>query len=83
VLPHKIAKEMLKIQETTQADSLLIIFQKSKRHIALVVDEFGGTSGIVTLEDVLEELVGEIVDETDHKSDMREVAVAYEEYARV
>ncbi len=82
VYPKELSIEMLKIQETTQADSLLVIFRKSKKHIALVVDKFNGTSGIVTLEDVLEELVGEIVDETDKQPDMREVPVNYQEYAR-
>ena len=46
-------------------DDLLQEFQKNKIHIALVVDEFGGTSGMVTMEDVLEEVVGEISDEYD------------------
>jgi CBS domain containing-hemolysin-like protein len=46
-------------------DDLLQEFQKNKIHIAIVVDEFGGTSGMVTLEDVLEEIVGEISDEYD------------------
>ena len=44
---------------------LLSIFQKKKLHIAVVLDEFGGTAGIITLEDILEELVGEIQDEYD------------------
>jgi CBS domain containing-hemolysin-like protein len=73
--PESFSIELLKIQETTRVDSLLIIFQKKRAHMALVIDEFGGTSGIVTLEDVLEEIVGEIVDETDEVIDMREVAV--------
>jgi CBS domain containing-hemolysin-like protein len=46
-------------------DDLLQEFQKNKIHIAVVVDEFGGTSGMVTMEDVLEEVVGEISDEYD------------------
>lgn len=65
--------EILKVKQSTRVDSLLIMFQKKREHIALVVDEFGGTAGIVTLEDVLEELVGEIVDEFDEVVDMREV----------
>ena len=46
-------------------DDLLREFQKRKLHMALVVDEFGGISGLVTIEDLLEEIVGEIVDEYD------------------
>ena len=53
------------VPETKKIDSLLREFQKNKMHIAIVVDEFGGTSGLVTLEDILEEIVGEINDEFD------------------
>lgn len=53
------------VPETKKIDDLLGEFQKNKVHMAIVVDEYGGTSGIVTLEDVLEEIVGEITDEFD------------------
>ena len=53
------------VPDTKQIDELLRDFQSSKTHIAIVVDEFGGTMGLVTLEDVIEEIVGEINDEYD------------------
>ena len=55
------------VPETKKIDDLLEEFQKNKVHMAIVVDEYGGTSGIVTLEDVLEEIVGEITDEFDER----------------
>lgn len=63
------------VRETTPADELLAYFKQSRVHLAVVVEKYGGVSGIVTLEDVLEVLTGEIVDETDTAEDMREVAL--------
>ena len=60
-----IVKNMLIIPETTSANVLLEKFTKQKNKVALVVDEFGGTSGMLTIEDVIEEIFGEIDDEHD------------------
>jgi len=57
--------DALFVPETKKINDLLKEFQEKKIHLAIVVDEYGGTSGIVTLEDVLEEIVGEINDEFD------------------
>lgn len=67
-------QDVLYVSETIRVDDLLQLFLERREHIAIVKDEFEGTSGLVTLEDVLEQLVGEIVDETDEVVDTREEA---------
>ena len=62
---QKLIRNPYFVPETKKIDELLREFQSKKIHMAIVVDEYGGTSGIVTLEDILEEIVGEITDETD------------------
>jgi len=64
----------LVVSEDIKIDDLLPLFQKERTHLAIVEDEFGGMAGVVTLEDALEQLVGEIVDETDDVIDTREEA---------
>lgn len=64
------------VGENTTAEALLRIFQKEKKLIAVVKDSYGGVAGVVTMEDVLEILVGEIVDETDTVEDLREDTIA-------
>jgi putative hemolysin len=61
----EVAREPIIVPETMALPTLLKTFKEARRHLAIVVDEYGGVEGIVTLEDVLEELVGEIFDEYD------------------
>ena len=63
-------REAYFVPETRRIDDLLEDFRKRKMHMAIVVDEYGGTQGIVTLEDIIEEIVGEIDDEYDEKTFM-------------
>ena len=60
-----LAREAYFVPESKTIDELLREFQKERTHMAIVVDEYGGTAGLVTLEDVIEEIVGEIHDEYD------------------
>jgi CBS domain containing-hemolysin-like protein len=70
-----VVRDTIFIPETKPLNRLLQEFRTARKHIAIVVDEYGGTQGIVTLEDVLEELVGEIDDESDRPvEDLRSLA---------
>ena len=62
---RKIMREPYFVPENKKLDNLLQQFKKRKQHMAIIVDEHGGVSGLITLEDALEEIVGEIIDETD------------------
>ena len=67
---QSLIREAYFVPETRRIDDLLEDFRKRKMHIGIVVDEYGGTQGIVTLEDIIEEIVGEIDDEYDEKTSM-------------
>jgi gliding motility-associated protein GldE len=77
LLPHfndfnfdwtNLLKEPFYVPENKKLDDLLTEFQQKKIHLAIVVDEYGGTSGLITLEDILEEIIGDISDEFDELS---------------
>ncbi len=69
---ESIARPCLFVPDTKHADDLLKEMQAERTHVAIVVDEFGGTSGMVTIEDILEEIVGEITDEYDSEPEESE-----------
>ncbi|WP_375000283.1 hemolysin family protein [Aeromicrobium sp. CTD01-1L150] len=69
---ESIMRSVLFVPDTKHADDLLREMQAQRTHVAVVVDEFGGTSGMVTIEDILEEIVGEITDEYDSEPDEAE-----------
>lgn len=62
---NALLRQPIFISETARADSLLRLLQKNQMHMAVVIDEFGNTAGVVTMEDLLEEIVGDIEDEHD------------------
>lgn len=62
---RKITRDVLFVPERKKISDMLKEFQQKKMHLAVVVDEFGGTSGLITLEDIIEEIIGEIWDEHD------------------
>ncbi|MEM6378195.1 MAG: gliding motility-associated protein GldE [Bacteroidota bacterium] len=67
---HLIRTNMLYVPEAKKIDDLLKDFQKQRLHMAIVVDEYGGSSGIVTLEDIMEEIIGDIKDEFDNEEEV-------------
>lgn len=68
------ANEVRFVPRQIKADQLLLSFRRTRQHIAVVLDEFGGVAGVISLEDVLEVLTGAIMDETDQIEDMQEAA---------
>ncbi len=75
---ERIKRDVLLVPETITMDNLVLEFKKRKGQMAIVVDEFGGTSGLITLEDVIEEIFGEVQDEFDEEEeeepDIQEIA---------
>ena len=67
---QEIVRPIMLVPETMTLDNLVIEFRKRKSQIGIVVDEFGGTSGLVSLEDVIEEIVGEVQDEFDEDEEI-------------
>ncbi len=72
----QLIRPIMLVPETMTLDNLVIEFKKTHGQMAVVVDEFGGTAGLITLEDVLEEIIGEVQDEFDEEeeTDIREIA---------
>ena len=80
---QKLIREPLEVPDSTLLDEMLQIFLDEHVHMAIVKDEYGGVAGVVTIEDVLEEIVGEIVDETDEDEmdDIRRISATTAEVA--
>ena len=72
---HDLLREPLLVPETVKMDQLVRDFKTTKNQLAIVIDEFGGTSGLITLEDVLEEIFGEVQDEFDEEeADIKQIS---------
>ncbi len=71
---HFANKKITIVYENQKIDDLIPVFRKTRCHLAVVKDDFGGTSGIITLEDVLEQIIGSVIDETDETANLRETA---------
>ena len=71
----KLIRPLMLVPETMTLDNLIIEFKRLHNQVAVVIDEFGGTSGLITLEDVLEEIIGDVQDEFDEEaeSDITEI----------
>jgi CBS domain containing-hemolysin-like protein len=67
---RELMREAFFVVGSKKISDLLKVFQMKKQHLAVVIDEFGGTEGIITLEDIIEELVGEIQDEEDDEENI-------------
>lgn len=74
LLIKDLMRQVRYVPDTERTDSLIKTFQSLREHLMVVVDEYGGVSGVVTLEDTLEVLTGEIVDETDRNVDLQALA---------
>ncbi len=71
------------VPESVRADALFRDMQEKKSHMAIVLDEYGGTSGLITMEDLLEQIVGNIYDETDEQNEPPEIEKLSEELYRI
>lgn len=77
---HLVRKEVLYVPENKKINELLKEFQSKRLHMGIVVDEYGGSAGIVTLEDVMEEVIGDIKDEFDQEEEVDYVKLNRKEY---
>lgn len=74
VCPLKmLEREIMLVPETITMDKLVLEFKRRKSQMAIVVDEFGGTSGLITVEDVLEEIFGDVQDEFDEEEEICDI----------